>query len=127
MCYGVPYLLALLNTTTSGLFMHQREHDVLHVFTSGRTNMLAIARATLVFRYSQGEIAMSSEAKAHKSAGPVELWKVWNDTTIRMWPSLLECGKEASRASFGLYTFWMRSAGIAQRQLKTSPIDPAGA
>ena len=69
---------------------------------------------------------MSSEAKAHKSAGPVELWNVWNETTARMWPSLLEYGKEASRASFGLYTFWMRSAGLAPRPLKTSPFDPAG-
>lgn len=68
---------------------------------------------------------MPSEANAHKSTDPLELWKDWNETITRMWPGLLAYEKEAFRVSFGLYNFWMKSAGVAQRQLKASPIDPA--
>ncbi len=67
---------------------------------------------------------MLSETNAHMPTDLMELWRDWNETIIRIWPSLLECGQEASRASLGFYTFWMKGAGIARGQLKTSPVDP---
>src|SRR5207237_211129 len=53
--------------------------------------------------------------------------KVWNETTIRIRPAILESGMEAYRDLFGLYNFWMKSVGVARGQLKISPsriIDP---
>src|SRR5439155_15851268 len=64
------------------------------------------------FRYSQGEIAVSSDANAHNSTDLMELWKDWNETTIRMWSRILDSGKGAYGNPFGLYNFWMRSAGV---------------
>jgi hypothetical protein len=58
------------------------------------------------FRYYQGEIVVSNEANAHNSTDPVELWKDWNETTTRMWSSVLDNGEEA-RDPFGLYSLWM--------------------
>ena len=78
------------------------------------------------FEDNQGEIAVSSETNAHDSTDPKHLWKVWNETT-RMQPDTLESGGEAYGDFFDLYHFWMKGVGVAQGQLKSSPlriIDP---
>jgi exonuclease VII small subunit len=72
---------------------------------------------------------MSSETNAHNSTDPTAIWKDWNETTARMWPGILDNGKEAHRTPFpfDLYNFWMKSAGGANEQSKASPssnIDP---
>jgi hypothetical protein len=58
--------------------------------------------------YSQGEIVVSSEANAHDSTDPVELWKDWNETTAETWSSILNSEKEAYTDSSGLYNLWMK-------------------
>jgi hypothetical protein len=50
---------------------------------------------------------MSSEADAHNSTDPAELWKDWNETTADMRSSLLDKKKESYRDPFSLYYLWM--------------------
>ncbi len=63
---------------------------------------------------------MSSEADAHNSTDPSELWKEWNETTTGMWSSLLERRKEVNRDPFGLYHFWMKPMAFFRQRNDTT-------
>jgi polyhydroxyalkanoic acid synthase PhaR subunit len=52
------------------------------------------------------------------SMDPMELWRQWNETTSKMWSTVLERGKEAPVDPYGLYQLWLKNTAEAQEQLK---------
>jgi len=52
---------------------------------------------------------------------PMELWRQWNETTSKMWSTVLERGQEASIDPYGLYQLWLKNIGEVQEQLKVGP------
>lgn len=71
---------------------------------------------------------MPAAANSQNSMDPIELWKRWNETTSRVWSSVLESSRGAYSDPFGLTSLWMKSMGAAQEQLKTDMpgvVDPA--
>ncbi len=61
---------------------------------------------------------MPAASDANNSVDPTELWKRWNETTSRMWSSVLESSKGAYSDPFGFSDLWMKSIGVAQEQAK---------
>jgi len=51
----------------------------------------------------------------------MELWRQWNETTSKMWSTILERGQEASIDPYGLYQLWLKNIADAQEQLKADP------
>ncbi len=70
---------------------------------------------------------MPAGADSNNSLDPMELWKRWNETTSRMWSSVLEESKGAYSDPFGLTGLWMKSMDAIQEQLKADipgAVDP---
>ena len=64
---------------------------------------------------------MPGEANSHNSNDPMELWKDWNETTTKMWSSMLDVTKEAYRDPYGLSHLWVKSIGAVYEQLRANP------
>ena len=65
------------------------------------------------------------EADTNNAVDPVEVWKRWNETSARMWSSVMEESKQAYSDPFGLSLLWMKSMRAAQNQLQAQT-DPSG-
>lgn len=68
---------------------------------------------------------MSDGIHHQTSIDPVdtwELWRQWNETTTKMWSTVLEKSKEAPSDPYGLYQLWLKNIEEAQEQLKAHPL-----
>jgi polyhydroxyalkanoic acid synthase PhaR subunit len=81
-----------------------------------------VHEASVSFMRKQGEMNVPGEAN---TSNPMEVWKRWNETTVRMWSSILEESKQAYKDPFGLTRLWMKSMSAAQDQLQAQT-DPSG-
>lgn len=71
---------------------------------------------------------MSSETNSQNSAAPtdpLELWKLWNETTSKVWLNAVQSSTEATTKSSSLYSSWIQSVGEsvnkAQEQVHVNP------
>lgn len=69
---------------------------------------------------------MSSETNSQNSAtDPLELWKLWNETTSKVWLNAVQSSTEATTKSSNLYSSWIQSVGEsvnkAQEQVHVNP------
>jgi len=69
----------------------------------------------------KGVLTVSDGINHQTSADPMDLWRQWNETTSKMWSTVLERGKEAPLDPYGLYQLWLKNIEEAQKQLKADP------
>jgi hypothetical protein len=73
------------------------------------------------------QMNVPGEANTNNPVDPMEVWKRWNETSARMWSSILEESKQAFSDPFGLSRLWMKSMSAAQEQLHAKDGTAGGA
>jgi len=77
----------------------------------------------MVLRLCKEKVQMSEGSKDKGSIDPMELWKQWSDTSVKMWTSVLDGDKEKTFMDpYGMYRPWLKTVEEAQEQLKSNPL-----